>query len=262
MILIAESKTMAPEAPVASADYLCHQPRLNAGADRIMATLGSLSDADLAKATGLTPGLLASLRSMIFEFPDKSPGLKAIEAFTGVVFKQLHPGRYDSAAKQRLDTEVRIISSVYGLLRPSDIVKTYRLDFKSRPAPGAPNMMSHWKSQVTDLLIADLDESGCDEIIDLMPADAARCVDWKRVEKRARVWRVDFKVVTPEGTLRTPDAGRLKRLRGQLLDLAVARGAMTAAELRDLEGPDFAPACLYGSTATQSPEGVIAFVTA
>ena len=156
MILIAESKTMSAARPVDATDFSVHTPLFETEADRIMISLGHLSDKDLAKATGLTAGLLASLRRMISEFPDKSSGEEAIRSFTGVVFRQLHPDQYRPDALQRLDSEVRIISSVYGWLRPTDIIKPYRLDFRSRTEPDGPTMMQTWRRAVTDALLSEL----------------------------------------------------------------------------------------------------------
>ncbi len=248
---------MAAEHPIDASAYLRHRPEFSGRADSIMASFSGLSDGEIGKLTGLTPGLIASLRRMVSEFPDKSHGVEAIHAFTGVVFRQLHTETYGPDELTRLAAGVRIISSVYGWLRPVDIIKPYRLDFKSRTEPGGPNMMALWRSDVTAALFDDLHaQEDDDEVIDLLPADASRCIDWKAVAKVARVWRVDFKIVAENGSLRTPDAGKLKKLRGQLLDLALRRGAMTAQAMANLEGPDFAPAD------NPSTPGVIAFLSA
>lgn len=256
MILIAESKTMSAAHPVDATVFSSHAPMFETEADRLMISFGQLSDQNLAKATGLTAGLLAALRRMISDFPDKSSGEEAIRAFTGVVFRQLHTDQYSPAARQRLDSEVRIISSVYGWLRPTDIIKPYRLDFRSRTEPGGINMMQLWRKSVTEALLSELRANSESEIINLLPGDAAGCIDWKAIDRVARVWRVDFKVETGAGVMKSPDAGRLKRLRGQLLDLALSEGAVTARAIARLEGPDFMPAD------DQPTTGTISFITA
>ena len=248
---------MAAVHPVDAAAFSLNRPLFSNRADRLMASLGELSDTELAKATGLAPKLLTSLRGMIRGFPDKRFGIEDKHAFTGIVFKQLATAIYSAAEYERMARNVRIISSVYGWLRPDDIIKPYRLDFKSRPEPGAPNMMRFWRPDTTNALLEELRTGTDREIIDLLPADAAKCIDWKAVEPEAEVWHVDFKIVAGHGgTMRTPDAGKLKKLRGQLLDLALRHGALTARAMARIEGPDFVPADI------NPVPGTISFVSA
>lgn len=243
MILIAESKTMADGLrEVSREEYLSNRPIYADTADRIMESLRQRSQEQLAEEGGLTPGLARSLQKMIYEFPEKALGMRAINAFTGVVFKQLHPVSYNEAQKKFLREKLRIISSLYGWLRPDDIIKQYRLDFKSRFAPEGETMMKFWKKDVTIALVNELRE-GCDyEIIDLLPADASKCIDWKLVKRFAKVYRADFKTVVEADILKTPNAGRLKELRGRLLDMVIRERLSSAKEIGALESADFMPA--------------------
>ena len=86
MILIAESKTMADGLrEVSREEYLSNRPIYADTADRIMESLRQRSQEQLAEEGGLTPGLARSLQKMIYEFPEKALGMRAINAFTGVV---------------------------------------------------------------------------------------------------------------------------------------------------------------------------------
>ena len=242
MILIAESKTMASaETEVSREEFAECRPLFDGIANSIMDSLRERTPEQLAAEAGITLRLAASLRRMIYEFPNKSTGLRAIEAFTGVVFRQLRLAGYDAAQKKFLQDNVRIVSSLYGWLRPDDIVKPYRFDFKSHVAPLGETLMKYWKKDVTIAMAQELRAKGDTVIIDLLPSDAAKCVDWKPIKQFANVYKVDFKMYDGTDVMKTPNAGRLKELRGRLLDLIVRNGISSPADIASMESSDFMP---------------------
>ena len=217
------------------------RPLFDGIANAIMDSLRVRTPEQLAAEAGITLRLAASLRRMIYEFPNKSTGLRAIEAFTGVVFRQLRLAGYDAAQKKFLQDNVRIVSSLYGWLRPDDIVKPYRFDFKSHVAPLGETLMKYWKKNVTIAMAQELRAKGDTVIIDLLPSDAAKCVDWKLIKQFANVYKVDFKMYDGTDVMNTPNAGRLKELRGRLLDLIVRNGISSPADIASMESSDFMP---------------------
>ncbi len=243
MILIAESKTMSTaQQDITPEEFKASRPLFDGAANAIMDSLRGHSLEQLSAEAGITMRLAASLQHMIYEFPNKSLGIRAINAFTGVVFRQLHPVDYDDAQRRFLNDNVRILSSLYGWLRPEDIIKSYRFDFNSHVAPMGETLMKYWKKDVTIALVRDLQAKGDSEIIDLLPSDASKCIDWKLVKRFARVHKVDFKTVDGSDRMKTPNAGRLKELRGRLLDVIIRQQITDSAEIAALESSDFMPA--------------------
>ena len=221
LILIAESKTMLPgEKNVEKQQFAAHTPICETLADEIMESLKDLTVGELMEQTGLSASLAVKMQKMIYEFSFKATGNMAIEAYTGVVFKALDYTSLSDEAKGRCINKVRIISSLYGWLRPDDIVKTYRLDFTTRLEEGpsaARTMNTFWRTEVSKCLVKALQSQDCNSILNLLPADAAKCIDWKTVKRFAKVWKVDFSEMREGGIMKTPNAGRLKTLRGYLL---------------------------------------------
>ena len=235
IILIAESKTMTDcSSPVAAAELAAHTPEFQLTAAELMHSWASLSVPELAAAIKISRPMAQAMREMILDFPDRSRGSQAIEAFTGVVFRALDYGNMTDAERTDVAARVRIISSLYGLLRPDDIIKAYRLDFTTRLAPGGGAMAAFWRSRVTDALLSLVAEEGSGEVLDLMPADAAKCIDMARVRKAATVCKVDFRTAGLEGSIRTPHANLLKTLRGQLLRQIVTENIPSLTALRTL----------------------------
>lgn len=243
IVLIAESKTMlTSEGAVRPEEYELHKPLYEEVAAQIMETLGEESVADLASMLKLSGSLASRMKKMTYEFGFKRSGNRTIEAFTGVVFRALDFASLTDAAKERCDAQVRVISSLYGWLRPSDIIKPYRLDFTSRleagPSAGKP-LNSFWRMDVTKALVKQLEETHATEIVDLLPGDASKCIDWKLVKRFAKVWKVDFQEMREGGAMKTPSAERLKALRGTLLRQILTEGIADVETLRHVSSPAY-----------------------
>lgn len=224
----------ACDAPLAPADFANHRPELSMKADELMRSWADLSIAELASAIQISRAMAMAMREMILNFPDKERGSRAIEAYTGVVFRALAYDEMSADERILLSGRVRIISSLYGWLRPDDIIKAYRLDFTTPLAPGGLRMAAYWKADVTKALLEDIEREGSGEILDLLPGDAAKCIDWAEIRRVAAVCKVDFRTSDPAGTVRTPHANLLKTLRGQLLRQIITDYIGTLAELREL----------------------------
>lgn len=257
LILIAESKTMTPcDGTVSAEEYNCHRPVLGEQADALMDALRRRTVDALARDVKISGNMARRLQQMIYDFPHKHAGSKAIEAFTGVVFKAFRYAALTDVERSRTAGCVRIISSLYGWLRPDDVIKSYRFDFTTHLAPDGDTFASYWRKDVTACLLQWLDANGCDEVLNLLPADAARCIDWKAIEGKAAVLKADFKEIQSGGLTRTPNAGRLKTLRGELLRQIICENVTSLSALAGLESDH------YMAESVQDIPGVIAFATA
>ena len=240
IILIAESKTMAPcHEAIPHRLYTAHRPAFDDEAGSIMASLCHTKPDVLAKQVKISLAMARRLQQMILEFPDKVHGATAIEAYTGVVFKALDYRSMDAAARMATARRVRIISSLYGWLAPDDFVKPYRFDFTTRLAPGDTPFASWWRTAVTQRLIDTLQQQQCTEVLDLLPADAARAIDWGLVSQHATVCKADFIEIRPGGLTATPNSNRLKTLRGELLRQIICNDIPDLATLATTAGDSY-----------------------
>lgn len=240
LILIAESKTMDENQRHIPADCLdCHTPAGENQAAAIMEKLKTMSQPELIAATGFSASLAAKFRQMIYEFPNKTLGLPAIEAYTGVVFKALGYGSLSDKARLMCNEDVRIISSLYGLLRPDDIIKSYRLDFTTKVSPVGTALNSFWKKDVTIQLVKTIKSEGHSEILNLLPSDAAKCIDWKIVKRFCKVWKIDFIEIKEGGETKTPAASKLKTMRGTLLRSILCDNIVRVGDLQHVQNDDF-----------------------
>lgn len=219
------------EKPVSHDIYELNKPVGEDNADEIMGYVATLAAPDIADVVKISLPMAAKLTKMAYEFPNKLLGIKAIESFTGVVFKAFDYPTLSDKDKTFAADKVRIISSLYGWLRPNDIIKPYRFDFNTPVAPADKALADFWRKDVTIQLAKYLQASGETSILNLLPSDAAKCIDWKLVKRFAKVWKVDFKEPKDGSGWRTPNARKLKTLRGELLRGIVAQNLQNPTDL-------------------------------
>ena len=255
LLLIAESKTMsADETIISKDDYLKHIPSGERLADGIMDYFSKLSVGEISAVTGFSASLSNRLHAFAYEFPNKNLGIKAIEAYTGVVFKALDYPALSDNAKLLCQGNVRIISSLYGLLYPEDIVKPYRFDYKIKnfSLPKTENWNSGLpvealrRKSVTIDLIKELESGSHSDVVNLLPADASSCVDWKLIRRYAKVWKMDFVEFKSDEkgdgsapVLKTPNASKLKTMRGLLLRQILQDNISDIDELKRIVSNDY-----------------------
>lgn len=227
------------DAEVTRADYESHRPLLDDDAAGIMASLGGMSADNLAKAVKISLPMVRRLQQMIYDFMNKSTGGRAIESYTGVVFKAFDYGSLGASDRRNADRDIRIISSLYGWLRPADIIKPYRFDFTTPLAPDGKTFAAYWRRPVTDCLLSDIADTGCRDVLNLLPGDAARCIDMKRIACSAKIWKADFREIVSGSITRTPNTGKLKTLRGRLLRHIITQNLQSPLQLLGVEDNDF-----------------------
>lgn len=234
--LLAESKTMlSSELPVSENYYLLHKPVFESQADAIAAFMNTLPFKEIAARLSISDKLAAKDAMLFYSFPDKSKGLPALKAFTGDVFRAIDFMSLPEECMGFANAHILLVSSLYGLLRPSDVVKPYRLDFNVDCGPDGENISAFWRPKVTIELVKQIKERNDKEILNLLPAEASRLIDWKIVKAFARVIKPDFKVITEEGNLKTPQSGKLKELRGKMVREIIKNNVNNFSSLLKLE---------------------------
>ena len=89
---------------------------------------------------------------------------------------------------------LRLTSFCYGLLRPLDTIRSYRLEGDVvLPELGNQTMFSYWQSRLTDVFIEDIKKAG-GVLCNLASDEMKGLFDWKRVEKEVRVITPEFQV--------------------------------------------------------------------
>lgn len=241
LTLIAESKTMTSrEQEICPEEYRDHTPLFEKEADSIVKYLSAFDTIQISKSISISPALAMKAAHMFYEFPNKSTGCSALKAFTGEVFRGIDIPSLGEEALKYSNNHVLIISSLYGLLNPQDIIKPYRLDFNADCSPDGGKLSKFWKSKLTIAFVKHLKNIGETEVLDLLPGEAAKCLDWKIIKAFAKVMKADFKTIGDEGNLKTPHSGKLKELRGKMVRTILDQKINDFNTLLKLKTPDFA----------------------
>src|SRR5690606_21445992 len=83
----------------------------------------------------------------------------AIYAFSGDVYRGLDAYTIPNEKFDKLNNTVRIISGLYGLLKPTDLIQPYRLEMGTKfPVGKNKNLYEFWKKPITKALNDELVE--------------------------------------------------------------------------------------------------------
>lgn len=115
----------------------------------------------------------------------------AILTFNGEVYVGLDAGGLSQQDLDFAQQHVRILSGLYGSLRPLDLIREYRLEMGTRLATTkGTNLYQFWRDKITPSIHADLLRSGNNYLINLASDEYFKSLDQKTLQ--AVVIQIDF----------------------------------------------------------------------
>ena len=130
--------------------------------------------------------------------PFSGEHLPAIHAFNGEVYWGLDSLSMSKSDMKFANKHVRILSGMYGTLKPSDAIQPYRLEMGSKlPIGRKKNLYEYWKQDVAVALNRDLDASVNNVIINLASKEyfqvvAQELINAKLINVHFREYRNDI----------------------------------------------------------------------
>lgn len=120
--------------------------------------------------------------------------LPALLAYTGIVYKRIQPQDFTLEDFRYAQDHLRITSFLYGLLRPLDRIRNYRMEGDIRlPERDGLSMFDYWKPVLTDGFIEEIKAQG-GVLVNLASGEMKDLFDWKRVEREVQVITPEFQV--------------------------------------------------------------------
>ena len=151
-IIISPAKKMRREEYVAP----LHRPMFLKEAGELLSFLRSLSDSEMAKVWKVKGALLSSSLSSLSMLSLEDIGSPAIFSYDGIQYTYMSPSSFTDSMLEYAEKNLRIISGLYGLLRPFDGVGTYRLEMESPISiPGYGDLYSYWGGKIASSLMED-----------------------------------------------------------------------------------------------------------
>ena len=138
------------------------QPAFTARSQALIEQLRGLSPADIAGLMDLSDplALLNFHRYADWHLPFTPDNAKpAALAFNGDVYDGLDAKQLDAADLEFAQVHLRILSGLYGLLRPLDLIQPYRLEMGTRLAnPQGKDLYAFWGETLLEAINAELVE--------------------------------------------------------------------------------------------------------
>jgi uncharacterized protein len=241
LVLLSPAKTLDLESPVPTRRHTT--PRLLERTEALVEVMRRRSPDDLQALMSISPDLAAlnaqRYQDLTTPFTRRN-ARPALFTFAGDVYQGMDPrGRFDARDLGEAQKTVRILSGLFGVLRPLDLIQPHRLEMGTRLATDrGSTLVEWWGDAITDLLAEDLAASpGPAIVVNLASAEYAAAVDLDRLGGR---------VVTPrfldearDGTYRVLSFSA-KRARGEMAAHLVRRRARTAKAIRAFDAAGYA----------------------
>jgi len=251
LIVLSPAKTLDFETPPTLAEYT--QPEFLDQSSDLIKCLRRLSPIEIGRLmsisdslAALNAGRYASWRRLFA--PENAK--QAVLAFNGDVYEGLDAASLSPAALQFAQDHVRILSGLYGVLRPLDLMQPYRLEMGIRlPNPRGKDLYAFWGERIIDALNRVLAENKAEALVNLASEEYFKAVktmklgvpviqpvfeDWTGAESTGKYKVVSFYAKRARGLMaRYALSKRLKKVQA-LKNFSVEGYAFTAEASTDL----------------------------
>ncbi len=167
----------AKKLDLAPVPHAATEPRFSEETARLLTSARRQSIAGLRALMGISEPL-ARLNRDRFRDWDSVPEKPAIFAFAGDTYAGLDAATLSEDALHHAQTHLRILSGIYGLLRPLDAMKPYRLEMGSRLATRrGKTLYAFWGDRIARQLDSDAGEAGARVLLNCASQEYFRAVD-------------------------------------------------------------------------------------
>ena len=242
LFLLSPAKSLDYETPVAPLPHTL--PEFAADAARLIEVLRHHSPQQIASLMDISDPLAALNAARYHAWRPKFTqrnARQAVLAFNGDVYDGLQARGLQPSDLEWAQQHLRILSGLYGVLRPLDWMQPYRLEMGTALKVGATaNLYQFWGSRIAETLNRELAADKTPVVVNLASQEYSRAVD--RTVLKARVIDCVFEEYKPDGYKIVSFFA--KKARGLMARYAILKRLATPRQLEafNLEGYAFAPA--------------------
>jgi cytoplasmic iron level regulating protein YaaA (DUF328/UPF0246 family) len=176
LTLLSPAKSFDFESPAHTS--LSSQPDFNAESARLIKKVGTFSKKKLGELMSISAELAALNVARYQQWsPEPSPETtkQAILSFNGEVYRGLNATKMDEQDLQFAQSHLRMLSGLYGVLRPLDMIQPYRLEMGTKlKYYSYKNLYEFWGDKITKRLNEDL--NGAEWLINLASTEYYKAV--------------------------------------------------------------------------------------
>ena len=178
LVLISPAKTLDYTSPLPTTNT--SEPRFMADSATLVKDLQQLEAPDIARLMKLSDKL-GELNYHRFQSWRRNPSAdnnrQAILAFKGDVYVGLQAQAFKAADFNFAQSHLRILSGLYGLLRPLDTIQPYRLEMgTSFGNQRGKNLYEFWGDKLTRQLQRDIDQASAGAVVNLASQEYSKAV--------------------------------------------------------------------------------------
>lgn len=184
LVVVSPAKNLDFESAVPISSYT--QPALLNETEKLMEVCRTLSPADLSSLMKISDKLATLNANRFAEFttpftPDNAR--QAMYAFNGDVYAGLDAYSLDDKAVNYTQQHLRILSGLYGLLKPLDLMQAYRLEMGTKLAnPQGKDLYAFWGAKITDALNEAMAAQGDNVLVNLASNEYFKAVKKKQLD--------------------------------------------------------------------------------
>jgi cytoplasmic iron level regulating protein YaaA (DUF328/UPF0246 family) len=199
-----------------------------------------LSQAELGKLMDLSPNLAKLNADRFKRFEEAADDVRpAALAFAGDTYQGLEAASLDPEDMRFAQERLRILSGLYGILRPLDAIQPYRLEMGSRlkTRKGA-NLYAYWGDRLARTLNAEAERLGTDTLINCASVEYFSAVDADALS---------LQVITPQFLEDKPGGPKIvsfyaKKARGAMARFIIERRLTDPSGILDFDTGGYAHA--------------------
>ncbi len=207
-------------------------PIFQGEADRLAEIAARLSGEDLERLMRISPKLGALNAARFRAFASGEGAKPAVEMFSGDTYTGLEARSLDPDEMAYAQEHLRILSGLYGLLRPLDLIQPHRLEMGTRLAtPHGRNLYEYWGDRIALALAEQAARLGTDTLVNCASVEYFKAADRPALGLR---------VITPVFMEETEKGPRIvsfhaKRARGAMARFVMQRRVADPEGLEDFD---------------------------
>lgn len=211
---------------------ICSEPKFLDESKKLIRALRKLSPDEISSLMKVSDKLaeLNHDRFKKWNTPFTTDNAKqAALAFTGDVYQGFDFTSYKAADFKQAQKSIRILSGLYGVLRPLDLMQAYRLEMGTKFSDEAgKNLYCFWKEKVTESIVRDLKKTKSTCLVNLASSEYFSVIDQDKIE---------LPIVTPVFRDEKDGVYKIisfyaKRARGMMADYIVRSNASSPKDLK------------------------------
>ncbi|MGL4345331.1 MAG: YaaA family protein [Cellulosilyticaceae bacterium] len=163
---------------------------------QLLGTLGEYTTSEIENLMKVSPAIAETNFARYQDFPGNSePAYYALDYLEGEAYKNLDANTLSEAARTYAQSHLFILSGLYGVLSPMDIMKPYRLEMGTKlTVEGHQNLYTFWKLMLTRYVKEQLAATDGEQIlINLASEEYSKVLDLKEIDKNYSVIQIAFK---------------------------------------------------------------------